>query len=107
MPRSMATPMAGTCEQAMPAMILATVLALTLCLSLVAVAGRAAPAIEHHLRVSLLGHARHHAGHILERQTVAEGDLDGVVNIAPEPQHAEPIAIEHGSTLIRAQGEAI
>ncbi len=54
MPRSIATPMAGTWEQAMPATILATGL-LLFTLVLVAVALGAAAARQHHLRIGLLG----------------------------------------------------
>src|ERR1700691_4155267 len=102
----MATPMAGTCEVAMPATILAMG-GLRRGPVLVAVALHAASARQHHLRVGFLGHAGHHAGHILEGQPVAEGDLDGVVDISADLQHPQPIAFQHGAALFGAEREAI
>src|SRR5580658_1375012 len=94
----MATPMAGTCEVAMPATILAMG-GLRRGPVLVAVALHTATARQHHLRVGLLGHAGHHAGHILEGQPVAEGDLDGVVDISSDLQHSQPIAFRRCAAL--------
>src|ERR1700722_4162792 len=74
---------------------------------LVAIAVRTAPARQHHLRVSLLGHAGHHAGHVLKRQPVAEGDLDGVVDVPPDPQHSQPVAFENRAALFGAEREAV
>src|SRR5277367_3753034 len=100
----MATPMAGTWEQAIPAMILATSL-LRFALALVAVALGAASARQHHLRVGLLRYSGHHAGHVLKGQAIAECDLDGVVDVAADFQHAQPIALQHGAALLRAERE--
>src|SRR5208283_1538568 len=99
--------MAGTCEQAIPATILAMFALRSLCSVLVSVALGTAASREHHLRVSLLGHTGHHARHVLKRQTVAECDLDGVVDVAAGFEHAQPIALEHAAALLRRQGKAV
>src|ERR1700728_1979931 len=106
MPRSMATPMAGTCEVAMPATILA-ILSLPDAWVLVAVALGTAAARQHHLCIGFLRHAGHHAGHVLECQAVAKRNLDGVVDIASDAQHSQPVALEHRAALLGAEREAI
>src|ERR1700735_3361018 len=106
MRRSIATPMAGTCEVAMPATILA-ILGLRGARVLVAVALGTAAARQHHLCVRFLRYAGHHARHVLERQPVAKSNLDGVVDISSDSQHSQPVAFEHRAALFGAERKAI
>src|SRR5277367_5464042 len=97
--------MAGTCDTAMPATILAI---LTLHRGrfllrrgfFVTIAVGTAAAGQHHLRIDLLRHAGHEAGHVLEGEAVAKCDLDGVVNIAAYLEHSQPVALEHRAALL-------
>src|ERR1700730_18912987 len=100
MPRSTATPIAGTCDVAIPATILAMVILVTVALG-------AAPARQHHLRIDLLGHTGHHSGHVLECQAVAERDLDGVVDISSDSQHAQPVAFQDRAALFCVERKTI
>src|SRR5882672_3473010 len=83
LPRSIAAPIAGTCETFTLAMILATALAPRLAggrafglaatgfrIRLAAVAFDRAPAVKHHLCVLFLRGPGHERGHMLERQPV-------------------------------------
>src|SRR6266851_10104437 len=106
MPRSIATPMAGTCEQATPATILAMV-RLRRDRVLVAVALGTASARQHHFCIRFLRHAGHHAGHVLEREAVAKRNLDGVVDISPDSQHSQPVAFQPRAALLGVEGKAI
>src|SRR6516162_10408097 len=105
MPLSIATPMAGTWEQAMPPMILA--IGATLGFAHVAIAVGAAAAIQHHPGVRILWHTAHHARDVLERQAVAKRNLDGVVNVAAHFEHPQPIALEHRAPLLGGERKAI
>src|SRR5216683_4247190 len=98
--------MAGTCDVAMPATILA-MLDLRLGLVLVAVSLGAAAARQHHLCIRLLRYPGHHAGHILEVKSVAKRNFDGVVDISPDAQHPQPVALQHRAALLGAEREAI
>src|SRR5258708_8626257 len=98
--------MAGTCDVAMPATILA-MLGLRRSLVLGAVALGAAPARQHHLCIRLLRYPGHHAGHILEVKSVAKRNLDGVVDIPPDSQHSQPVALQHRAALLGIEREAI
>src|SRR5258708_4346084 len=106
MPRSIATPMAGTCDVAMPATILA-MFGLSLGIVFVAVALPASPAGQHHLCVGFLRDAGHHAGHVLEVKAVAERNLDGVIDISPDSQHSQPVAFQYRAALLGAERKAI
>src|SRR5258708_39054314 len=99
MPRSIATPMAGTCEVAMPATILA-MLVLRRNAVLIAVAFGAASARKHHLGIRFLRNAGHHAGHVLEVKAVATRNVDGVVDIPTDSQHSQPVALQHRAALL-------
>src|ERR1700679_3991148 len=83
----------------MPATMLATGITRSR-LILVAVALGGAAAGQHHLRVLFLRYPRHHRSHILKREAIAEGDLDRVVNVAADFQHAEPVALQNGVPLL-------
>src|SRR5229473_8082298 len=98
--------MAGTCDVAIPATILAT-LDLRRRLLLVAVALGAAPARQHHLCIRFLRNAGHHAGHILEGKAVAKRNLDGVVDVPADAQHSQPVALEHRAALLGIERKAI
>src|ERR1700722_939100 len=98
--------MAGTWEQAMPATILATLVVL-LCSVFVSVTLRRTASRQHHLRIDFLGYAGHHAGHVLEGESVAKCDLDGVVNVAADLQHAEPVALQDRPALLGGQCKAV
>src|SRR5665213_3738491 len=97
--------MAGTCEVATPAMILAMFLVLPFILAAIAL-GRAATR-EHHLGVIFLGRAGHDRGNVLEGQAVGRGELRGVIDIAAEPQHLIPIALEDRLLLLRRHRKAV
>src|SRR5919198_5483262 len=105
---SIAAPMAGTCDDATPAMILATFrprlagclrFACLRCLCAsdkraargaagpAAIAFDRAAAIEHHLGVILLRRARHDRGEMAERMTVGRAELGGEVDVAAKLQH--------------------
>src|SRR6202051_2907263 len=95
--------MAGTCDVAMPA----TILAMRGARVLVAIALGTASAREHRLCIGSLGYARHHAGHVLKREAVAKRNLDGVVDVAADPQHAQPVAFQHRAALFRVERKTI
>src|SRR5262245_46157741 len=78
----------------------ATILATALPLRLAAVSLDRAPALDHHLRVLFLGRARHDGGDLLERQPVGRRELGGEVDVAAEPEHAVPVALEYDLLLL-------
>src|SRR5258708_24302379 len=85
---SIAAPMAGTCEVATPATILAMRPGLPLRLEAIAV-GRTT-ALQHHLGVILLAHAGHRGSYLLERQPVGSAQLGSEVDVAAELDHPIP-----------------
>src|SRR5436853_4671874 len=109
---SIAAPMAGTCDEASPAMIFATVLlpllwgfgfrALGWCLlcrlvgsaRLRAVAFDRAPAFEHHLRIVVLRRPCHHGGKVAERVTAGRAKFGGEINVPAEFEHPVVVALE-------------
>src|ERR1700680_13145 len=94
---SMAAPIAGTCEDATPAMILATFRPrfaglrfrfrfgrLGLLARLAAIPVDRAAAGQHHLGVVLLRGAGHHGGEMAERMAVGGAELGGEIDVAAE-----------------------
>src|SRR5262249_20906650 len=115
---SIAAPMAGTCDDAIPAVILATFrprlgrlrfgfgLARRLVAArLAAVAFDRAAAIEHHRGVVLLRGSGHHGGEMTERMAIGRAELGGEVDVAAELQHAVVVALEDGVGLLRRERE--
>src|SRR5262249_14046587 len=134
-PLSSAAPMAGTCDEPIPATILATA-SLPFCLSgfrsrlgfalggggFVGAAGaqmfggrvlaraRAialdrAAAAEHHRRIVLLRRAGHQRGEMLKRMAVGGAELGGEIDIAAKLQHAVVVTLEDGVGLLRRKFE--
>src|SRR5437879_4783168 len=101
---SIATPMAGTCDVATPATILATCVGVPLRLEAISV-GRTT-ALQHHLGVVLLAHARHRRGYLLERQPVGRTELGSEIDIAAELDHAVPVAVQDRLLLFRSHWES-
>src|SRR5262249_35595243 len=105
--------MAGTCDEEIPATILATAFrsfAASLRLRfrrrlalgrarLAAVAFDRAPAAEHHGRVVLLRGAGHLSGKMLERVAVGRAELGSEVDIAAKLEHPVVVALEDGFAL--------
>src|SRR3954447_15302986 len=116
--------MAGTCDEANPAMIFATVLLpllrgvgffgalgrgprlrggfprrLVVLARLRPVAFDRTSALEHHLGVVVLRGAGHRRGEMPERMTVGRAELGGEVDIAAQFEHAIVVALEHGVGL--------
>src|ERR1700722_10727966 len=107
---SMAAPIAGTCDDATPAMILATLrprFADSLrfgfrfgrgggfgLAGLAAIAFDRATAGEHHGGVVLLGGPGHHSREMTERVAVGRAQLGGEIDVAAELQHAVVVALE-------------
>src|SRR5438132_10374795 len=114
---SIAAPIAGTCDDATPAMILATFgprLCLRfgfgfcgfgfagfrsrrfrLCLGLsrsAAIAFDRAAALEHHRGVVILGRTGHHRGEMAERVAVGRAELGGEIDVAAKLEHAFVVA---------------
>src|SRR5262245_48134132 len=124
---SIAAPLAGTCDDATPAMILATFrprLAGGLrfgCLRLRAdderaarcLAGLAAiafdrpAAVEHHFGVILLRRPGHDRGEMAERMAVGRAELGGEVDVAAELEHAVVVALENGVRLLTRERELL
>src|SRR6266516_4895079 len=104
---SIAAPIAGTCDDATPAMILATFrprLPVRLRFGfggalfapgLAAIAFHRAPAAEHHLGVVLLRRSGHHRGQLLERTAVGGAELGGEIDVAAELEHPVVVALEN------------
>src|SRR5580704_17336672 len=107
---SMAAPIAGTCDDATPAMILATLrprFADSLrfgfrfgrgggfgLAGLAAIAFDRATAGKHHGGVVLLGGPGHHSREMTERVAVGGAQLGGEIDVAAELQHAVVVALE-------------
>ena len=134
---SIAAPMAGTCDDATPAMILATFrprfaadldfgLAALVCdfglllpcrlrdqhalrasPGLAAVAFDRAAALEHHVGIVFLRGAGHHRGEMPERMAVGRAELGGEIDVAAELEHAVVVALEDGFGLLRRQVEPL
>src|SRR5450631_1078394 len=100
---SIAAPIAGTCDDATPAMILATFrprfaglrfrfrfgrLGRLLFARLASIAFDRAAAGQHHLGVVLLRGAGHDGGEMAERMAVGGAELGGEIDVAAELQHA-------------------
>src|SRR5882724_990285 len=116
---SIAAPMAGTCDDATPAVILATFRPrLARCLRFgfglarrlvaagpAAVAFDRAATIEHHLGVVLLRGPGHDSGEMAERMAVGRAELGGEVDVAAELQHAVVVALEDSVGLLRRERE--
>src|SRR5579864_4262178 len=104
LPLSHAAPMAGTCETLTLAMILATLFRLRLVgpFGLAAIAVNRPAALEHHLRILLLGEAGHGRRNMLEGQAIGGEQLREEVNVATELDHATPIARQYGLALLLA-----
>src|SRR4051794_10043034 len=115
---SIAAPMAGTCDDATPAVILATFRPRLGCLGFgFRLAGRLVPArpaaiafdraaaIEHHLGVVLLRGPCHHSGEMAERMAVGRAELGGEVDVAAELQHTVVVALEDRVRLLRRERE--
>src|SRR3954452_762671 len=113
---SIAAPMAGTCDDAIPAVILATFRPRLGCLRFgfalacrlvaarpAAIAFDRAAAVEHHLGVVLLRGPGHHRGEMAERMAVGRTELGGEVDVAAELQHAVVVALEDGVGLLRRE----
>src|SRR5690606_41268509 len=90
-PLSTAAPIAGTCEQAMPALMRA----ISGALRDAAIARRRATAGDHHVAIGLLAHAGHLRGEVLEGESVGRADLGEEVDIAAELDHPVVVAREH------------
>src|ERR1700681_2896402 len=101
----MAAPMAGTCEVATPAMILAMVRALPLRLEAVAV--WRATTMQHHVGICLLGHPGHRGRELLERHAVSRAELGREVDIAAEFDHPVPITREERLLLVGGHREPL
>src|SRR3984893_13812346 len=102
LPLSMAAPMAGTCDDDTPAMILAT-----FAVRFAAIAFHRAAALEHHLGIFFLGGAGHDGGRLLEREPIGRAELGGEIDVAAELEHLVPIALEDGFALLGRQGELV
>src|SRR5580698_4060674 len=103
LPRSMAAPIAGTCEQFTLATILATAVLRPGGLGLLrfaAVAFDGAPAVQHHLRVLLLGGSGHERGDMLKRQPVGGEELGQKIDVTAELDHPAPVASENRLALL-------
>src|SRR6185503_18755503 len=113
---SIAAPIAGTCDDVTPAMILATAL-----LSLArfwlgrlddarpgilvlarprAVAVDRTAAAQHHVGIILLGRAGHQRCEVLERMAVAGAELGGEVDVAAQFQQTIILALEDRLALL-------
>src|SRR5215467_10960745 len=117
---SIAAPMAGTCDDVAPAIILATfrsclfprwahhpVADLFALLRFAAVTLDRTAAAQHHLRIVFLGGPRHLRGQMLERVSVGGPQLGGEVDVSAKLQHPVVVALEDGLALLRRQREAI
>src|SRR5262249_39727327 len=113
---SIAAPMAGTCDDATPAVILATFRPRLGCLRfgfglacrlvaarLAAVAFDRTAAGKHHGSVVLLRGPRHHGGEMTKRMAVGRAKLRSKVDVAAELQHAVVVALENGVGLRRCE----
>src|SRR5437588_11311696 len=117
---SIAAPMAGTCDDATPAMMLATfrprfLLRLRFGFArrgfvaprFAAIAFRRAPAREHHVGVLFLARSGHHRGELLERAAVGGAELGREIDVAAELEHAIVVTLEHGLGLLPRELEPL
>src|SRR3954454_24525857 len=114
---SIAAPMAGTCDDATPAVILATFRPrLAGCLRfrfglagrlvaarLAAIAFDRAAAIEHHLGVVLLRGPGHHSCEMAERMAIGRSELGSEIDVAAELEHAVVVALEDSVGLLTCE----
>src|SRR5262249_2482654 len=107
----MAAPIAGTCEEETPAMILATFLprfaGFARFSRSAAIAFDRPTTAEHHLGVVLLRGAGHDGRHVLEGVPVGRTKLCGEVDIAAQLEHPVVLALEDGLTLFGSEREPI
>src|SRR6202140_4849659 len=125
---SIAAPIAGTCDDETPAMILATFwprLAARLCFRfsfrrllrrfgrlghlarLAAIAFDRTAAGEHHVGVVVLARSGHRRGQMAERMAIGGAEFCREIDIAAELEHAVVIALEDGVGLLRRQVELL
>src|SRR5258708_1975521 len=123
---SIAAPIAGTCDDATPAMILATFrprFAARLRLGFggagfgrlgaLVPSGPAAVALdrpaarEHHCGVVLLRGAGHLRGKMPERVTISGAELGGEIDVAAQFKHAVVVALEDGFYLLGRELEGL
>src|SRR5436305_1345146 len=127
---SIAAPMAGTCDDATPAMILATFRPrLAGCLGfgcfrlrcrragderaaraaagLAAITFDRAAAEEHHLGVVLLRRPGHDRGEMAERMAIGRAELGGEVDVSAELQHPVVVALEDRVGLLPRERELL
>src|SRR5581483_4314028 len=116
---SIAAPIAGTCDDVTPAMILATALLSLAGFRLarlddagsgVGVLARAAAiavdrpaAAQHQVGVVLLGRTGHQRGEMLERVAVGRAKLGGEIDVAAQFQQTVVLALEDGFLLLRRE----
>src|SRR5215212_2953638 len=112
---SIAAPIAGTCDDATPAIILATALFppaggfrfgrlgfLELARPAAVALDRAAAA-QHQVGIVLLGRAGHQGGKVLERMAVARPELGREVDVAAELEQAVVLPLEDRLALLGRQ----
>src|SRR5262245_29037912 len=114
LPRSIAAPIAGTCETLTLATILATTLPLRLTagrfacrLATCGFASRFAPvafdrttAVEHHLCVLFLCGTGHERSHVLKGKPVGREQLGQKIDVAAQIDHLVPVALQDGFALL-------
>src|SRR4029078_7885335 len=121
---SIAAPIAGTCDDVTPAMILATAF-LSLADGLwfvflddarpgvgifarpAAVAFDRAAAAQHQVGVVLLSRTGHQRGEMLERMAVGRAELGGEIDVAAQFQHAVVLAREDRLALLGRQWKRV
>src|SRR5579864_2274605 len=101
----MAAPIAGTCEVATPATILAMLFPLPL--REVAIAVDRPSTMRHHVGVLLLGHTGHLGGEILERVPVCRAKFGKEIDVAAELYQAVPVTGKDTFLLLGAHRESL
>src|SRR5258705_13653505 len=71
------------------------------------VAFDATPAGEHHADVLLLADTGLLGGELLEGHAIAGGELEGVIDVAAQLEHAQPVACEHSIALLGRELEPV
>src|SRR5687768_10453168 len=110
-PLSIATPTAGMCE--VPTAPTSSAMAHPTFSAAGCIAGGgtvaldAAAAGEHHPDVLLLADAGLLGGQLLEGQAVAGGELERVVDVAAQLEHAQPVSREHRLALLGRECEPV
>src|SRR5438874_2316943 len=115
---SIAAPIAGTCDDDTPAMILATAFVSLAGLRFrlrrfrflelagpAAVALDRAAAAQHQVGVVLLGRAGHQRGEMLERMAVGRTELGGEIDVAAQFQKPVVLALEDRLALLGGERE--